>query len=406
MATSSHFQFSLQHQFFDALLDKFSELISIESLIRSHNPKITQKNEAYSVINASVYFGGRFYSLEGSDFKLAEAMLVYQSGETYFGPLKTIGRLLQENHISAEFIELAPEQTVIPSFKKRKFSLVTAAILQQWFHFGPFGFHGEFLKEMRNYNMSYVEKAVLYLDKSLTPNEWLLGYGLHTLNIPAPDKTPSVSSLLNRLDICRPICILDSHTPFAYINDIAMSQIFDSSKSKLMAEFGNREEFYKLIKEQGGLCNEQLLWLVDAFPNQQFQLQAFNLLNTIEKMITNSRRLGITTIELEDSHPFSLAFIKQYKTYHKPLFQTNITASELGDKYSLVRKSYPIEILSPLREVYHLVKSHKCNNLEAILWVCDKNPNNLHCNYILLDRDPFNMSMEELLSLQIIKSFY
>ena len=38
MATSSHFQFSLQHQFFDALLDKFSELISIESLIRSHNP--------------------------------------------------------------------------------------------------------------------------------------------------------------------------------------------------------------------------------------------------------------------------------------------------------------------------------------------------------------------------------
>ena len=406
MVANSHFQFSLQHQFFDALLDKFSELISVKSLIQLHNPNITMPNKSYSAMKACVYFGGRFYSFEGEGFKISEAMLVYQNGEIYFGPFKQIELLLQEHKISADFIELASEQTVIPSFKKRKLSLVTAALLQQWFHFGPFGFHGEWLKEMPNYNMGYIERAVLYLDKSLAPNEWLLGYGLQTLIMPTSDTTLSVSSLLSRLDICRPICILDAHTPFAYINDIAITQIFDSLESKLTKKFGNKEAFHQLIKEQGGLCNEQLLWLVDVFPNQQFQLHAFNLLNTIEKMITNSSSLGISSIELEDTHPFSLALINYYESLHKTLFQKKSTAIEFGGKYTQIKQSYPIEPLSPLREVYHLAKSYKLHNLEAVLKVCDKKSDNLHTNYILLDRDPSATPTEDILSLQIIKNFY
>ncbi|TMP77122.1 hypothetical protein, partial [Pseudoalteromonas sp. S983] len=105
-------------------------------------------------------------------------------------------------------------------------------------------------------------------------------------------------------------------------------------------------------------------------------------------MITNSNSLGISSIELEDTHPFSLALITYYESLHKSLFQKNRDAIEFDGKYSPIKQSYPIEPLSPLREAYHLAKSYKLHNLEAVLKVSDKKSNNLHTNYILLDRDP------------------
>ncbi|ALO42853.1 hypothetical protein [Pseudoalteromonas phenolica] len=403
MVADTHLQFTLQHQFFDVLLDKISSLICLESLAHSHYHRFINQQQEISRCGARVLYGGKFYQLSNGTKTLYEAILLTNDSEPLFASLAEIEFFLKKHSMHATFIELAASQTVLPCFYKKNMSLVTASLLQQWFNFGPFGFHIEWLKEMPNYNASYITRALLYLDKSLSEKDWLLGYGLHSNIMPISDNHPTIHQIMNSLDICRPICILDAHLPIAYVNDITAELIFNQLKGN--SPFKHFEAFKRLLDEQGGLFDQQLLWLIDIFPEEQLRQQASHLLTTIDDILYKSKEAGFSSLLVNDTHKFSKQVIDYYQQYALPVKVVSDAIND-GDYEVHISPEYPVEPLSPLRTLFTTLKNQAINKKQpqSLQTICAAMQNGVTDDggYVVLSEDPFNVYKEDLLSIHVL----
>jgi len=357
MISHSQCQFSLKHPFFDALLDLFSLHSSAIALAQIHKANASFNTvKAYSTSEKTSQ-GDRLSQAHECPKNFSETISIYQKTVFKFGTLKFIKKWFSEKKLKTSTEMLDVCQTAIPSLSKQHYSLVTAAILKQWHHFGPFGFKIDSVKEIVNYNAQYIEKAVLYLDKSLCPDEWLLGYGLSSLSMPMCDGEQTVCCKLDKLEINRPICILDADLPIAYVNQRALKLVFHHLNKQFRDKFSDQDTFERQIKEQGGLVNEQLVWLIDALPRLQIQQQAFNILNSIDEIVNQSRHLGISAVFLNDTHPFALALLEYYFD-SDVMMEINNTSSEKNKNTIKAKKvlDYPIAPLFQTKEFYKLAK--------------------------------------------------
>lgn len=409
MVANTRLQFSLQHHFFDALLDKVSEFISAETLISSHQPHSFLLHDSTVTASPIVYLGANIYKSVGEECEKFEALLVCSESGMRFSSLENINGYLKENGITASFVRLDEQQAVFPSFCKKDYSFFLSALLQQWFNFGPFGFHVEWLTEMPNYNANYIAKALLYIDKSLSNNEWLLGYGVHSKLIPKGDTEPSINCLVNQLDICRPIAILDAHAPIAYINDIAAELIFDVMSKRKKSAFKSRAAFDKLLKEQGGLFDEQLLWLVEALPHEQILQHAYRTMKVIDDDLQKCSELGITHLILNDNHAFSQSIIDYYQSLPLPITIEQQQFDRIDYRINKAQQvNFPFEPLSPMRILSTSLGKSCLQREEAVAELCshfekDKCRQDRATEYLLLSHDPMTVSSEDILQCKVLK---
>jgi len=407
MVVNARLQFDLHHAFFDALLDKVSALITVNSLTQFHYHEFRKQPQKQQQPSQKVFYGGRFYkACDGTD-AFYEALLLNDKNEHWFASLEEIKSHLNKHNMNASFIELAPNQTVIPSFQKNNMNLVTASLLLQWFNFGPFGFHIEWLKEMPNYNGSYITRALLYLDKSLFEKEWLLGYGLHSNLIPISVNQPAIQQIMDSLDICRPICILDAHLPIAYINDICADLVFNGLKKRGHSPYTDFAAFKNQLDEQGGLFDKQLLWLIDILPKEQLLQQVSHLLSTIDDTLCKSREAGFSSIFVNDTHTFSRAIIDFYQDNLLPVKIESVEQATINENYKAkMAPEYPIEPLSPFRELFSVMKAKGCNkeqrtSMQAFCTEASGSEGDFQ-SYLILNEDPFNAYREDLLSIRVL----
>ncbi|TLX48787.1 hypothetical protein C1E24_01395 [Pseudoalteromonas phenolica] len=407
MVVNARLQFDLQHAFFDALLDKVSALISVNSLTQFHYHEFREQPQETQQPSQRVFYGGKFYkACDGTD-ALYEALLLNDKNEHWFTSLEEIQSHLNKHNMNATFIELAPNQTVIPSFQKTNMNLVTASLLLQWFNFGPFGFHIEWLKEMPNYNDSYITRALLYLDKSLSEKEWLLGYGLHSNLIPISGNQPAIQQIMDSLDICRPICILDAHLPIAYINDICADLVFNGLKKRGDSPYTDFAAFKNQLDEQGGLFDKQLLWLIDILPEEQLLLQVSHILSTIDDTLCKSEEAGFSSILVNDTHTFSRAIIDFYQDNLSPVKIESVEQATNKENYKVkMAPEYPIEPLSPFRELFSQMKAQKWDkeqitSMQAFSTEASGSEGDFQ-SYLVLNEDPLDACKEDLLSIQVL----
>ncbi|GMM83210.1 hypothetical protein [Pseudoalteromonas sp. MTN2-4] len=407
MVVNTRLQFDLHHAFFDALLDKVSALISVNSLTQFHYCEFRKQPQVTQLPSQRVFYGGRFYkACDGTD-AFYEALLLNDKNEHWFASLDEIKSFLNQHNMNATFIELAPNQTVIPSFQKTNMNLVTASLLLQWFNFGPFGFHIEWLKEMPNYNGSYITRSLLYLDKSLSEQEWLLGYGLHSNIMPISGNQPAIHQIMNSLDICRPICILDAHLPIAYINGITAALVFNELKKKGDSPYTDFTTFQNQLDEQGGLFDKQLLWLIDILPDEQLLRQVSHLLSTIDDTLCKSEEAGFSLILVNDTHIFSRAIIDYYQDNLLPVKIESVEQATNNENYEAkMAPEYPIEPLSPFRELFSVMKAQEWNkeqriSMQAFCTETSGSGGDFQ-SYLVLNEDPLNAYKEDLLSIQIL----
>ncbi|MEQ3514068.1 hypothetical protein ABMY35_12145 [Pseudoalteromonas sp. BZB3] len=407
MVANTHLRFTLQHQFFDKLLDKISSLISFESLTHPHQNRFINQRQDKNGCSSRVLHGGKFYKTLHSADESYEALLISDQTEHWFASLDEIKSFLNQHNMNATFIELAPNQTVIPSFQKTNMNLVTASLLLQWFNFGPFGFHIEWLKEMPNYNGSYITRALLYLDKSLSEKEWLLGYGLHSNIMPISGNQPAIHQIMNSLDICRPVCILDAHLPIAYINDITAALVFNELKKKGDSPYTDFTAFKNQLDEQGGLFDKELLWLIDVFPEEQLQQQVSHLLSTIDDTLCKSEEAGFSSILVNDTNTFSRAIIDYYQDDSLPVKIVRVEPATDSDNYKVkMAPEYPIEPLSPFRELFSVMKGKGWNkeqrsSMQAFCTAASGSEGDFQ-SYLVLNEDPLDAYKEDLLSIQVL----
>ena len=407
MVANTHLQFTLQHQFFDELLDKISTLTSFESLAHSHHNRFINKRQEKNSCSIKVLHGGKFYKTFNNAEAPYEGLLINDRTEHWFASLEEIKCYLNKHNINATFIELAPNQVVIPSFQKKNMNLVTASLLLQWFNFGPFGFHSEWLKEMPNYNGGYITRALLYLDKSLSEKEWLLGYGLHSNIIPSSDNQPSINQTMNNLDICRPICIFDAHLPKAYINDITAELVFNNLKKRGDSTFVDFAAFKDQLDEQGGLFDKQLMWLIDILPEEQLLQHVSYLFSTIDDTLCKSRKAGFNSIFVNDTHAFSREIIDyfQYDSLPVKIMSVESATDNENDKTNMTPE-FPIEPLSPFRELFSVMKAQELEkkqrtSIHAFCTEISGSGRDLQ-SYVVLHEDPFKASKEGLLLIQVL----
>lgn len=408
MVANTYLQFSLQHHFFDALIDKISEFISAKTLLSSHKiDPLLLKNQT-DIASPVVYFGAEIYKKVGDYSEKFEAVMICPELGVKFSTLDEITAWLEQNALTASFIQLDEQQSIIPSFYKQDFTLVTSAILQQWFNFGPFGFHVEWLQEMPNYNANYIARALLYIDKSLSSNEWLLGYGVQSQNIFITEHEPSISGLVNSIDICRPICLLDAHAPFAYINDIAAELVYETLAKGKRKVFKNKQAFKQLLAEQGGLYDEQLLWLIDVLPEAQLQQHAYRVIKAVDEILLKSKEFGVTTLFVNDSHPFSQEIIHFYQAQSLAIA---IEKSQFDIESSLnfmkLATSYPFEPLSPLRTLCILPTHCHTSRQQTLASLCldmsDEHRNlSKKQQYLILSHDLMAAAKEDILQSKVI----
>lgn len=455
--------FSLHHAFFDAWLDRLSSVSAPDVLTKKHSLN-SQQN--YYQPDAQVLFGGKIYTQFSPQLDTSEAMLIYKGHICALGSLMEIKQLLNNQGISASFSELKPNEVIVPSFIESHCALINAALLKQWFHFGPFGFHTEWLIEMPNYNINYIARAALYLDKSLNAGEWLLGYGLDSSKILCAQET--IQDVLLTLQVPRPIVILDSHKALAYVNRSAMVAIYKALPYSIKEHSLGQEQFISQIEAQGGVIDEQLLWVINALPEHTIHQHVTNLLQSLDSILTLACDSGVANIISTDNHPFSLQLIEYYKQHFSQLLITTKTECEhktsdcracisaglinqpdgsacqdvsfnLGvyrgvqtqdDLLSQLQTSnthswcsdYPFEPLSPLRVAFHLSEFGVDNGLQtkssrvgAFAAITQSkhvfgSDGGLHkkglANYVVLSEDPFSDKCKDLREVKVLKRVY
>jgi hypothetical protein len=90
MVANTYLQFSLQHHFFDALIDKISEFISAKTLLSSHKiDPLLLKNQT-DIASPVVYFGAEIYKKVGDYSEKFEAVMICPEQGVKFSTLDEI----------------------------------------------------------------------------------------------------------------------------------------------------------------------------------------------------------------------------------------------------------------------------------------------------------------------------
>ncbi|WP_105167946.1 amidohydrolase family protein [Pseudoalteromonas sp. T1lg23B] len=325
-------RFSLNHIFFDSLLDKLSEF----SLVVEPTP-----SQPSSTAPNNQVFLGTIYTQFYPTVETVEAMLICNGKVVILGNLLEVQRYLKRLDIDARYQYLGEGQVICPGFIEPNINLAVSALLQQWSHIGPFGFDCGWQKLMPNYGLNYIARALLYLDKGLQPEDWLLGYGLYSvlLDESAHTSQHDVYQLLQQVAIDRPVAILDATSAIAYINDSALDAIYAHLECHAANPFSSKAMFHDLVNRQNGLINEQLVWLVEALPQEQLKRQLMNMCSHIDEIIKRAHSSGITHVGMIDSHPFARKLLSQYK-------QTNSAINLVEPKHSWLQELNSLACLS------------------------------------------------------------
>ncbi|CAH9051717.1 hypothetical protein PSECIP111951_01627 [Pseudoalteromonas holothuriae] len=298
--------FSLNHIFFDGVLDRLSEH-SFKCSDASNKP-------SHRSPECTVYYG-KIYRQFMPHTKVVDAMLVRNGKIELLGSADEVNAYVLRLQLKVRYQYLSERHAICPGFIEPNIHLVMSAVLQQWYHLGPFGLDCSWQKLMVHYSYSYIARALLYLDKGLESQSWLLGYGLHSglLGHNVNISRQEVFKLINQLDIKRPIAILDAGSAIAYVNDSALEQIYNYLKSNDANSFSSKTAFFDLIHQQKGLYNEQLVWLAGSLPEAHMQMQLDNIYTNIEKVIATALRQGVTHLGVIDTHPFARKILAQYQ---------------------------------------------------------------------------------------------
>ena len=306
--------FSLDHLFFDGLLDKLGDYLpKALTAISSDNYKdLCAQSCQHQLVH--IIHGGRVYSDFDEQAHYEDAMAVYNGKVLALGPLDEVRHRVYQMGFMATYYRLKSSEVVTPGFIEPHCHLVTSAVLQQLFHFGPFGFYCRTDKFMTDYNMSYVLRSVLYLDKAINDTQWLLGYGLYSNFLMSDDvlDTHDVHKSLQTLSISRPVIIFDAQQPLAFANQAALEQVYKYLVLNHVGLFKSKQDFFTTIAEQGGLKGEQLLWILEVLPVRQFQQLSTALIQNIDDVLTHAKNQGITHLGYVDSHPVALSLLSAY----------------------------------------------------------------------------------------------
>lgn len=307
--------FSLNHMFFDSLLDKLGDYSShVNTHFASKSSKlltlVPTEKEKVCVVD-----GGQVYSQVGSSMSSYDAIALLKGKEWALGLLDNVSCRIKKAEFVRFLHQLNPKEVTTPGFIELHCHLVTSAVLQQWFNFGPFGFHCERHTFISDYDLSYISRAVMYLDKGIPQSNWLLGYGLQEQLLQCHDRNTRscLNTLLEQVYISRPLIILDADQPLAYANQQALDSIYKYLTHSNGNPFNHRAEFYQLIEQQGGLKDEQLLWILEVLPESQLQQYCYDLLYNMDKLVNNAKLQGIKHLGVADSHPVALNFLDLYR---------------------------------------------------------------------------------------------
>ncbi|TMO68631.1 amidohydrolase family protein [Pseudoalteromonas aurantia] len=321
--------FSLDHVFFDGLLDKLGDhlqkaLIAISS--DNYKDRCAQSCQHQLVL---IIYGGKVYSDFDEQAHYEDAMAVYNGKVLALGPLDEVRHCVYQMGFMATYYRLKSSEVVTPGFIEPHCHLVTSAVLQQLFHFGPFGFDGRTDKFMTDYNMSYVLRSVVYLDKALQDTQWLLGYGLFSSLLMSDDvlDTHDVHNSLQTLSISRPVVIFDAQQPLAFANRAALEQLYKYLVLNQVGLLKSKQDFFTTIAEQGGLKCEQLLWILEVLPVRQFQQLSTALIQNIDDVLTHAKNQGITHLGYVDSHPVALSLLSAYSQQQPKVNLINATTT-------------------------------------------------------------------------------
>ncbi|KAF7773966.1 hypothetical protein PCIT_a0325 [Pseudoalteromonas citrea] len=306
--------FSLDHLFFDGLLDKLGEYLPktpMSITLNNNSERYTQGSPHH---RAHIIHGGKVYSHFGEFAHYEDAMAVYNGKVLALGTLDEVRHRVYQMGFIATFYRLKPNEVVTPGFIEPHCHLVTSAVLQQWFHFGPFGFHCRTCKFMDSYNISYVLRSVLYLDKAIKDKQWLLGYGLYSSLLSSDDVSDvySVYKALRTIAMNRPVVIFDAQQPLAFVNTAALELLYKYLARNHVGLFKNKQHFFTAIEKQGGLKDEQLLWILEVLPVRQLQQFGYALIQNIDNLLTHAKEQGITHLGYVDSHPVALNLLSTY----------------------------------------------------------------------------------------------
>ncbi|MBD1582882.1 amidohydrolase family protein [Pseudoalteromonas sp. S16_S37] len=298
--------FSLNHIFFDGLLDKLSEL----SFCSAYASNQYSSNDPNSIV-----FYGKIYCQFEPYVEVVDAMLVRQGKIEALGSVQEVNDYLSKYALKVRVQYLDERQSICPGFVEPNIHLVMSAVLRQWSHLGPFGFDCSWQKLMPNYSVSYIARAILYLDKGLAPQHWLLSYGLYSglLGHNSKESRREVYALIKQLNVQRPVAIFDAGSAIAYVNDAALELIYDYLKSSGACPFSSKAQLKEMVDNQHGLQNEQLLWIVGALPTSQMQSYLDSIFVNIDKIIDTAIRQGITHLGVIDTHPFARKVLSEYQ---------------------------------------------------------------------------------------------
>ncbi|NOU50914.1 amidohydrolase family protein [Pseudoalteromonas sp. JBTF-M23] len=298
--------FSLNHIFFDGLLDKLSEL-SFCSAYASHQYPANDFD--------SIVFYGKIYCQFEPLIEVVDAMVVREGKIELLGSVQDANDYIAKYDLKVRVQYLDERQSICPGFVEPSIHLVMSAVLQQWNHLGPFGFDCSWQKIMPNYSVSYIARAIQYLDKGLDPHYWLLGYGLYSglLGYSSNENRREVYALIKQLNVQRPIAILDASSAIAYVNDATLDLVYDYLLSSGACPFSCKTALKERVDNQYGLQDEQLLWLVGALPTSQLQSYLDNIFSNIDKIIDTAIRQGITHLGVIDTHPFARKVLSEYQ---------------------------------------------------------------------------------------------
>ncbi|MCF6435750.1 amidohydrolase family protein [Pseudoalteromonas sp. MMG022] len=299
-------RFSLNHIFFDSLLDRLSEF----SLI----PEPASNQTSAPVAHNQVFLG-KIYTQFCPTVETVEAMLVSNNKVVILGSQHEIEQYITRLDMSVRYQYLGEEQSLCPGFIEPNINLILSAILQQWSHIGPFGFDCGWQKLMPNYGLNYIARALLYLDKGLSAEDWLLGYGLYSvlLDESAQTSQDDVFQLVQQVCIDRPVAILDATSAIAYVNEAALEKIYSYLQHHDANPFASKAMFFDLVRRQNGLINEQLVWLVEALPARQLKRQLKSVFIQIDEIVARAYSLGITHMGTIDTHPFARKLLNLYQ---------------------------------------------------------------------------------------------
>ncbi|MBQ4849136.1 amidohydrolase family protein [Pseudoalteromonas sp. MMG012] len=324
--------FSLDHVFFDGLLDKLAEYAQQTRQLVGNQRVIEDDKSFDSSACVHIIHSGRIYSSFDNQAHFYEAMAIYNGKIWALGSLEEVKHRVYQSGFIATFYCLREEEVVMPGFIEPHCHLITSSILQQWFHFGPFGFGCQKSQFMSQYDLSYIVRSVMYLEKGIPKDDWLLGYGLYSqLLLNDEVKTyRDIFRMLTKVNTHKPLVIFDAAKPFAFVNYAVLEKVH---KYLVRQHYTiTKLDFYRMVEGQGGLVDEQLLWLLEVLPEHQLKQYCTHLFNFTDQLLSHAKGQGVTHLGVVDSHPVALDLLDTYLQKQTEIHVVNATSKWMNEQ--------------------------------------------------------------------------